>query len=64
MSDDEGYLYKNVHKVAVYANSGLIMNRDVLGLFGTIDAMTSNEIVYNSVVMVINLLASEAVLLK
>lgn len=64
MSEDESYLYKNVHKVSVYANCGLIMNRDVIGLFGSKDSLVSNEFIYNCVVMTINLLASEVVQLK
>ena len=64
MSDDEGYLYNNVHKVAVYANSGLIMNRDVIGLFGTKESMVSNEYIYNCIVTTVNLLVAESVQLE
>ena len=63
-SDDEGYLYKNVHKMSVYANCGLIMYRDVLGLYGTKETMVSNTFIYNSVVTVINQLALEALVLE
>ena len=62
-SDDEGYLHNNVHKIAVYSNSGLILNRDVIGLYGTKEAMVSSEIIYNNVVLILNLLATEALVL-
>ncbi len=64
MIDNEKYAFNAAGKMAVYANSGLIMNRDVIGLFGTKDAVVSDDIIYDYIVMIVNLLATEAVVLE
>ena len=64
MSDEEKYVFKMLGKLTVYSNNGLIMNRDVIGLYGTRDVMVSSDYIYNNIVTIINLLAAEAVQLK
>ncbi len=64
LSDNEGYLIDTVGKMTAYSNGGLLLNRDVLGFYGTERSMNSNEYIYNNIVMVINLLATESVLLE
>lgn len=64
MSDNEKYAFDTLNKMTFYAGNGLLINRDILGLFGTKDTMVSNEDIYNSIIMIINLQASEAVQLK
>ncbi|MBR5358907.1 MAG: hypothetical protein IK128_06830 [Clostridiales bacterium] len=64
MSDNEKYAFDTLNKMTLYAGNGLLMNRDILGLFGTKDTMVSNEDIYNNIVMILNLQALEAVQLK
>lgn len=64
MSDEEKYVFKLVGKLTVYANNGLIMNRDVIGLYGTRNTLISSDYIYNNIVMIVNLLVEEALQLE
>ena len=60
MSDSEKYNYDLVGKLTVYSEHNLLLNRDVIGISGNKDSMTASDMIHNNIVLVINLLASEA----
>lgn len=64
MSDEEKYVFKMLGKLTIYANNGLIMNRDVIGLYGTRNTLISSDYIYNNIVMTVNLLVEEALQLE
>ncbi|MCR4688422.1 MAG: hypothetical protein K5745_02615 [Saccharofermentans sp.] len=56
----EEYVFDMASKIKAYSRGGLLMNRDFIGFYGTEDNMNSGDYIYNCIVMVINLLAAEA----
>lgn len=64
MSDEQNYIYKTLGKLTVYSNNGLLLNHDVLGLYGTRNVMVSSDYIYNNIVTIVNLLVAEATQLK